>query len=365
MTYQDNLLPDQNAKDGHTVIVVSDCYKYEGGDLVKTQEEDRWLESGVRLVRFEYDRIISELVSRKVRKVHRLYGFLCFEKPDVVLFHGVAGWEMLSVARYKRNNPYTKLYLDSHEDAHNSGTFWLSMFFQYKVFNRFIVNRIKKQVDKFLYLSYESKDFLHNIYRLSDAQLEFYPLGGYVVDESARKEYDRAIRHKYGLRKNDILIVHSGKLDAAKKTEQLLNAFYKVKCENLKIFIIGSIPDYMRPVLLPLIERDTRVIYLGWKNGDELVQYLCAADLYFQPGTQSATMQNAICCGSPVALYPYPSHKPYLVGNGFYVECEQDYIHVFEEIIKNPSFLEGMKLNSIKIAENLLSYKKLAARLYK
>lgn len=365
MTYQDNQLSDQNSRDGHEVVVISDCYSFEGAEIKERPEEDRLLASGVRLVRFKYDRIINKIISSKIRKVKKLYPFIVNFKPDVILFHGVAGWEMLTVAKYKKKYPKTKLYIDSHEDIHNSGTFWISMFFQYKLFNKLIVKCINKYVDKFLYLSHESKFFLTRIYGLCEDKMEFYPLGGNVVSNDYKNIHSLNIRNKHNLKNDDVLVIHSGKLDAKKRTQELLNAFYAIKNKKLKLFIIGSIPDDMKTVLLPLIDRDDRVFFIGWKSGAELIQYLCAADLYFQPGTQSATMQNAICCGSPVTLFPYTSHQPYIKGNGFFVQSEADFIEVFDKIGGNPKLINEMKQNSLKVARELLDYKQLAARLYK
>lgn len=364
MTYQDNQLAEQNARDGHSVVVVSDCYTFNGSQLVEVPEEDRILDSGIRLIRCKYDKIINNVISSKIRKVSKLLNLIKEFSPEVILFHGAAGWEMLTVAKYRKNFPSCQLYIDSHEDFHNSGTFWLSKFFQYKIFNKIIVNRIKKYVNKFLYISEESKIFLKEMYSLSDDILEFFPLGGTVFDEDIKDKNNKTIRNKHHLSSDDILIVHSGKLDAGKKTEMLLKSLFSVENERLKIFIIGSIPDDMRPVLMPLIERDHRVFFIGWKSGAELVQYLCAADLYFQPGTQSATMQNAICCGAPVALFPYASHKPYINGNGFYVENEADCINALNKILTQPKLVKEMKNNSIELAKNLLDYKKLAEKLY-
>ena len=120
----------------------------------------------------------------------------------------------------------------------------------------------------------------------------------------------------------------------------------------------------MKSKLEPLIEKDKRVNFAGWKVADELIEYLCAADLYVQPGSQSATLQNAICCGCPIMLYPHKSHKPYLRGNGYYVKSKEDMKRVFKEILNHPNLLRTMSDNSEKIAKELLDYKKLAARLY-
>lgn len=364
MTYQDNQLANQNAEDGHTVTVISDCFKFEKSQLIKVPEEDKILKNGVRLIRVEYDSIIHPQISSRIRKVNKLYEIIENIKPDVILFHGVAGYEMLTVAKYKKRNPNIKLYIDSHEDLHNSGTFWLSMTFQYKIFNRYIVNKIKNEVDKFLYISYESKDFLKKMYKLEDDKLEFYPLGGNVIDESIKKKFSQEIRNKHGYSRNDILILHSGKLTPHKKTKELIIAFKKVINPCLKLIIVGAIPEGNYHTLNKLIQSDKRINFIGWKSSSELIKYLCAADLYFQPGTQSATMQNAICCGTPVALAPYTSHKPYIKDNGYYVETIKDYTSVLEEVSKKPETLRYMSEKSYEIAREILDYRLLAERLY-
>lgn len=364
MTYQDNQLADQNAADGHEVVVVSDCFRYTGHILNEVGEEDIILASGVRLIRMKYDFLINRMISEKVRRVSKLKYFLDDFKPDIILFHGVAGYEMLTVSQYKINNPDIKLYIDSHEDYHNSGTFWFSLFFQYKVFNRFIVRKIRKNVDKFFYLSYESKTFLQEVYGLSDREMEFYPLGGNLLEPDRKSLFKEIVSTKLGLESSDILIVHSGKFAREKKTKELLESFASVAGKHLRLILIGSIPEEMESVLLPLIEADERVVFLGWMSSDELIKYLAAADLYVQPGTQSATMQNAICCGTPVALYPYPSHKPYISGNGLLIANESDYKAMFSDIANNKLDLSAMSSASYTIARELLDYKKLASRLY-
>lgn len=365
MTYQDNQLPDQNVSDGHEVVVLSDCYRYAGHMLEEVDEEDIILSSGVRLVRMKYDLILNRMISGKIRKVARLKPFLENFKPDVILFHGVAGYEMLTVSSYKQSHPNVKLYIDSHEDYHNSGTFWFSLFFQYMVFNRIIVNKIRKNVNKFLYVSYESKIFLQEIYALEKDEIEFYPLGGNIVEFTTKALFRKQVRSQLELCSDDLLIVHSGKFDKQKRTQELLISFSSVPAKNLKLVLIGSIPDEMISVLQPLIDADDRVIFLGWMKSENLVEYLAAADLYVQPGSQSATMQNAICCGTPVALFPYESHKLYIDGNGLFISNSADNYAMFSGLAFNNFNLAEMSEASYRIARELLDYKILAARLYR
>lgn len=364
MTYQDNQLPDQNAADGHEVVVVSDCYKYSGHQLIEVPEEDTLLPTGIRLIRMKYDFFVSKKISSKIRKVRNLKFLLENFQPDVILYHGAAGVELLTVADYKKENPEVKLYVDSHADYHNAGAFWLSLLLQYKIFNRYLVSKAKKYVDKFFYVSYECKVFCQEVYGLTDRDLEFYPLGGYVIDKLKKDKFKTLIRNQHDLNADEIVVVHSGKLTVKKKTVELIKAFSQVKDPKIKLFLIGSIHESIQDVLEPLIRKDCRIYFLGWMSSNELIKYLCAADLYIQPGTQSATLQNAICCGTPIAVYPYESHKPYVKENGFFIKNSKEYIDLFQQIAKGTISLQKMIDPSYEIAENLLDYKVLAERLY-
>ncbi|AZP73109.1 hypothetical protein EJJ20_32260 [Pseudomonas poae] len=75
-------------------------------------------------------------------------------------------------------------------------------------------------------MSYESRDFLVRMYGLVDAELEFYPLGGQVLSESQSSTFAMEVRDKHGLSADDVIIVHSGKLDQGKRTEETLRAFF-------------------------------------------------------------------------------------------------------------------------------------------
>src|SRR5690606_22897121 len=98
--------------------------------------------------------------------------------------------------------------------------------------------------------------------------------------------------------------------------------------------------------------------FLGWMSPTQLSNYLMASDLYVQLGSQSATMQHALCNGNVVALFPYESHT-YLLGDSCY------YISNVDDL-KNLLFKLSMKelnikrIQSRKLAEEVLDYKKIA-----
>jgi len=365
MSYQENLLSAQNALDGHVVTVVTNCSEYNAGKAIYAEPEDRVMDNSVRLIRLEYDKVLNPFISEKVRKVKALYTLIEKLKPDVILFHGLSGWELLSVARYKKQHPNMKLFTDNHADVNNSATNLISNCFLHKGFYRAITQKSLPYIDKVFYLSYDCGDFLKSMYHVPEEKMEFYPLGGTIFSESDIKAKRQKIRRSMGLTDNDILFVHSGKMDKFKRTGEIVKAFSQVASDKISLLLIGSITDDVWEEVETLIEADSRVSFAGWKTADELMEYLCSADVYVQPGGQSATMQNAICCGCTMMLYPHKSHEPYLQGNGYYVKKMEDMKRVFQEIADDPRVLKTMRESSVRIAKELLDYKKLSARLYK
>jgi glycosyltransferase involved in cell wall biosynthesis len=365
MTYQDNLLANQLIADGSKVTIISDCYKYYNGALVKTPEEDRTLPNGMRLVRLKYRSILSEFISNKIRSVKGLFDILKSENPDLIFHHGLQSFELLTVVKYKKKNPKVKVYLDCHGDFNNSANSFLSKYILHKLYYRTILKIALPHVEKVFFVGYECYKFAKILYGVPDKLMEFYPLGGVVFDETVRQEKRERIRKKLDLKSDDILIVHSGKMDVLKRTEEVLEAFLQVPDEKLKLILIGSINDDIKTKIEHLILSDKRISFLGWKNSNELMEYLCAGDLYLQPGSQSATMQNALCCGSAVAVYPYESHKYLLNDSAFYVESKDDIVKFLKEISNSSDILEEKRLKAKKIVYEVLDYRVLASRLYK
>lgn len=365
MTYQDNYLSHQNAVDGHDVLFISNAEKYKNGQVVSTDYEDKLLPDGVRLVRLPYVHIFTKFFSEKFRKVRGLYALLEEFAPDVILSHDLCYWSVLDVIRYKKDHPAVKLYADTHTAFMNSGTNWLSLHVLHRGVYRYLVRKALPYLEHYFYVADECREFSHQVYGVPNEKMEFYPLGGTLLSDEAYTATRAKRRAELGLTDCDRLYLHSGKLDALKRTEELLRAFSAVEDPHARLVIIGSIPEDRKAVLAPLIAADSRVAYLGWKSGGELQEYLCAGDLYCQPGGQSATMQNALCRYCPVMLYPHPSHTAdYDRGEVLWVRTQADMEAVFRALSAEPAQLLPLRQGAEKIAKELLDYRKLAARLY-
>lgn len=362
LSYQENILANIHARDGHEVLVVADCHLYENGQLRRVPPEDTLLPSGIRLVRLPYRRIFSDWISEKIKKTDALAPLLAEFRPDVIMFHGVTGWEMRTVGDYRRANPKTRLYLDCHEDRHNSGRNLLSRVLQYKMLTKWLLYGILDQVNKILYVSTESRDFLVEMYGLRDEYLEFYPLGGMLVSPIAKAEKRRVVRERLSIADSQLVYIHSGKLDSGKRTLELLRALSEVADPSVVLLIAGHIPEDQSAALNAAVAADPRVRFLGWRSADELTELMCACDAYLQPGTQSASLQVALCCGLPIMVYPYTSHVPYLRGNGRFVSNSEDIRECLKSFSDDPQCLKKMSEISYQLASELLDYNKLASR---
>lgn len=364
--YQENILPRLNILDGHDVLVIASTETYiDNNRLGYIQPSEYFNDDNILVKRLPYRWLPSKYMQRKIRYYKGFEKTVLDFMPDVIMFHGTSSLDIITLKKIKKHNPEITIYLDSHEDFHNSARNFLSKYILHKIFYRNILQSSLPYIDKIFYVTYESLPFLTNLYGLPENLLEYYPLGGIVVDERTRKAKNNDIRKLHGISALDILLVHSGKMERKKRTFELVKALHETGARNMKLLIIGSMTPDVSNDVMPIIKNDNRIIYLGWKNGKELTDYLCACDLYVQPGTQSATMQNALCCGSAAALFPYESHKYLLNDSVFYIETVDDMKKLFIAIAEKRELLEEKRRMSNIIVKEKLDYRILAARLYK
>ncbi|WP_405373863.1 glycosyltransferase family 4 protein [Pseudobutyrivibrio sp.] len=369
MLYQENVLIDMNRKDGHDTTIITDVYHYEGSELVEGPEEDRIMENGARIIRLKYDRVLfSDLWTEKIQKCRRLKKYLDEIQPDTILYHGVCGYEMMDVAKYCKEHPECLFYMDSHEDYTNSAMTFASKTF-YKIIHGHFVHRALPQVDKILSICKESDEWLGDIYGIKADKIAFFPLGGKIYSLDQQKECRKAIINKYALPQDAIILAHSGKLSAGKKTADLIKAFSRIKSERLALFIFGSIPSDMETIIRPLLEAHSRIHFMGWKVSEEIEKFLAGVDLYCQPGEQSSTFETAMCCGCVNMTYPHDSYIDSTYSdcdgdNYFFVDGEEDMVNVFNQILENPMILEQKKAKSFAFAKLQFDYEVIARRIY-
>ncbi len=365
--YQENILPSINKRDGHDVMIIASTEAFNDEGTLSYTDASRYVnEDGIPVVRLPYSGgLLPHVFKRKLRAYEGLSEEIAAFKPDVIMFHGASAYALKTVADYKTLNPNVKLYIDNHADTNNSCLNWISRNFLHRVFYRSIIKYSYEAIDTIFYLTYETKLFLNNVYGLPSTKMEYLPLGGLVVDENTRIDTSNRVRQNLGISPSDLILLHSGKLSARKKTVMILEAFSNLRNDKIHLLIIGTAENDIRESIADYSSRDSRIKYLGWKSRSELKEFLCACDLYVQPGGQSATLQEAICSGSAVAVYPHLSYKHLLGDAAFYVEEVNDIHRLLEQISENASLLINKKKLLVNICKTTLDYSVIASRLYK
>jgi 1,2-diacylglycerol 3-alpha-glucosyltransferase len=365
-SYQENELVQQNVKDGHVVEVIASTEVVRTDGSLAHVPTGRYLGTdGAMVERVEYRRLAPHRVMAKLRMHPGIYSRIEAFKPDVILFHCACGWEIRTAARYVRAHPHVRLYIDSHEDFVNSARGWVSKWLLHYGFYRPILRSALDVVSKILPVSISCMEFIRDFYGVPQHQLEYFPLGGTVPDD---REYDTArqkMRQTLGLADGDVLIVQSGKIDATKKLVEAVEAFAQVKDPALRFVVPGVIQADVAGRVQEIVEADQRIHLLGWKSSADLRALLCAADVYCQPGTQSATMQMSIANRCVIILDDVASHKPYLDGNGWLIGMDQTLLGAFRAISENKPALAEMQLRSHALALRMLDYRQLAKRIYR
>lgn len=364
MTYQDNMLCEQVLADGNSVVYISNPEMYINGVLTYVGQEDRYLDDGLKIIRVPYVNLRLEAITKKIRAFKGVYSILERESPDVIFCHNSHYLPVLDVIKYKKGHPTVKLFADTHVTAENSASTWASKHILHGIYYKWLVKRLIPYLDKYFYVGMDEKDFAVETYGIPEELMEYYPLGGTIFSDEEYKGRREKARKELGLSFDELLFVHSGKLDKLKKTGDLLKAFSAVKNLNARLVIAGSIPNETEEEIETLMRGDERIEYIGWKNADELTDVLCACDLYCQPGSVSATMQNAICCNSAVLSYPHKTYEPLDFGQFIWTEDVQQMIVAFNIIAEGEINLDILKESAKKCATELLDYSKLAARIY-
>lgn len=363
--YQENVLPKMNKLDGNEVKIIASTVTYINNKTPGFLEPKKYMnEDGIEVIRVPYVKYLPRFLNTKIRIYKNLKENIEEFEPDVIFFHGLGGYALISVAKYIKTHPNVKLFVDIHSDANNSATNFFSKYILHKTFNKRIIQKSLPYVQKVFCISYETQLFAEEIFSIPEEKLMRLPLGGIIFEETIREKKRKRRRNELGLSDEDILIVHSGKMDRLKRTKTILDAFQKTKAKKIYLVIIGEFSEDMWPVVEPIIKKDPRIRFLGWKNSEELLEYLCAADLYIQPGGQSATMQNAACCGSALALYPHKSHKMLMGETVFYIDTVESIQGLLEEISANSEVLEKKRKASFDLAKKELDYKEQAKRIY-
>jgi glycosyltransferase involved in cell wall biosynthesis len=362
MGYQENMLVRQNHSDGHDVLVISSTETLSPKNVLTYQHPGTYIGTdGARVIRLSYVGFLPSILAKKVRAYSGLRKELDRFNPDVVLFHGLSSLAAITVAHWcrRRGKPF---FVDTHSDANNSGRSFFSREVLHKKFYGRIARFAARRARKVLCVSRDTLDFAHEIYRIEQDQLELFPLGGIIPSTDEKKGARQEWQKRLGIDADTILIVQSGKFGHLKRLDVTLASLKKVTHKNFHVVLAGTFDPALEIEFQKHLCDFANVSHIGWVPPDTLFRLLAAADIYLQPGSQSVTMQQAICSGCAVMLDNVKSHEPYISDNGILIDGQVPFAGLLDDWLSNPDYIRKMEKNSVSIARQMLDYRILANR---
>lgn len=357
------MLSEQNILDGHDVYYITNCFRYINGKKTPTKYGEHTLDNGLHIIRLPGSAVLGNEASLKFGYVKNLPDVLNKLEPDIIMYHGMYGLGLITVASYKRNHQEVKLLGDIHARAENSAKNWISLHLLHRLLNRTIIKKTLSAFDSIFYIATQECEFACSNWSIPKNRMALLPLGGTILPDLDYFSLRQAWRARLGLDEKTTYILHTGKLGPSKRTDVLLEAFSKCKCFDAVLSIVGS-AENNEEQFIAATQNDQRIRYFGWASRDELMGHLCAADIYVQPGSVSATFQNALCCRCAGIANSNSGYEEIFGETIWYVNDEQELAHLFVSISENPSCVTEKRKKSFELAKSCLDYRELAKRLY-
>lgn len=356
MLYKENYLIKAAIEKGHEVIVYANQYTYNKGQLCKVDLVEPT--KGFKLKRFPYKNYGLDVLTRKIRRIDGLEKEIINEKPDLLFVNCAQIYNVKNVGAIKAALPNLKIVMDFSTKYLNSARNWFAKNILHNIIYRCWIQTALPFVDKVFFISAESRDFAMEMYGIPSGMMEHNNLPGETIPKEIKYAYRSEIRERMGL-KDELFLLYSGKIYPDKRVDQLIRAFSRVNDLKLRLLIIGAYTcdDAHRNEVQILIDSDKRITFMSFVSGEELTKYVCACDLYLQPGSISQTCQTAVCCGTPLCFNDVPTHREIYNGNGFFADSEEELYDVIKSVSDNPSQLEKMSELSYKMADEELDYK--------
>ncbi len=362
--YQENKLVKAHVALGHEVLVIASTENLNDRRKLDYVEPSSYEGTdSAKVTRLDYTRAIPQVVARKLR-IHPGFREVLEEfEPEVIYFHGLCGWELLTVANYKKKHPEVRLVADSHEDRFNSGRNFVSLHLLHRLYYRAIIRKALGNFDSVYCISQDVHDFVVETYGVEANRLEFLPLGGDVHSDSIYLEKREKARDRFGISSDSVWFVQSGKFSGRKKLIESMQLFTRFSPGGSKMLIVGSVSEDLRIDFEECLNADPRIEFAGWLDQEQLDEVLCGADVYLQPGTQSVTMQHSLCCRCAVVVDRVDSHHFYVDGsNGWLIESVGDLEGVYKQIEGDAAVVPAMSEQSRLFALSNLDYRSIAGK---
>ncbi len=333
-----------------------ECILEKGGSYIN--------EYGIPVTRLEYK---NSKFSKRLRQYEGIYEAISKAKPDIIFIHGCQFLDIKYVVKYAEFNPDVKIYVDNHADFSNSARNFLSKNILHKMIWKYCAHQIEPHIIKFYGVLPARVDFLKDIYKVSESKVELLVMGAddEKVEAAKNPNIRKAIREKYHINDDDFLIITGGKIDRAKKqTLLLMEAVKRIKRENVKLIVFGSVIDELKDEVSDFLDGN-KVQYIGWVKSEESYKYFASSDLVVFPGRHSVFWEQVVGLGIPMVVKHWKGTTHVNLGGNckfLYRDSVDEISEILMNLMNNKDELDKMKEVAESKGMKYFSYKEISSR---
>ena len=243
--------------------------------------------------------------------------------------------------------------------------------YQYLLLRKRIANYALKRADAIVAVTERTKQFMVDVHGIPADKIEVVPLG---VDEKLFK-FDAVararVRKELGVSEKTPLILTAGRLDPAKKLDQLIKAFKKlINRLEARLVIIGTGDEAVEHGLHRLVKTldlSKSVKFIKFVNKSKLAEYYSAADVGFW-NKASITIIEAMGCKLPVVIPDQTTIRAYVANKNGLLFAENDVDALSDQLYALASDKKQrlqMGERAVGLVERKYSYRMTAKQLLK
>ena len=367
--YQETFLAKEQSRSGHEVSVVTSDRYYPFPDYDETYSAllgERICGTGKRVEEgITVFRLSTAFEFRYRVWLQGLEETLLKLQPDLVIVHGLLA-NAFRVAKLRENGLPCRLIVDEH---------LINLVRKKNVlascYNAFKKARLKQHVrwvDRFVGVTGETCDILQQDFGIPQGKVAYIPLGAdsdlFEFDERQRQK----MRGQYQLKKDDVLVLYTGKLTASKGVGTLMKAFNQLNsATGVYLLLLGNGSETCRTNLMRAVDESkrNRVIFSDFVPNDQLPQYYSGSDLCAWGDTISVSMIEAMSCSRPIVGCNIPAFSErieYENGLSYEKGDDQDLSRKLQRLIDDPALRYKMGQRGREFVEDQFSWRRISER---
>lgn len=346
--YQDNLLPEYEAKLGYDTVVIASANHFpnyvneEIKEDIKSKGKDYYC-NGVHVYRRNTYMTTTNLHFWSTG----IYKILKKERPDIIFHHGINSSSLLICFLYKIWHPYVSICVDNHADFINQSSSKIWNFIILRCFLRGLLSPFYKRVTKFYGVTPGRCDFLQKVFNIDSEYIDLLPIGADTdkVDEIQLTKIE--LLDKYAFPNDAFVLIMGGKMGKDKGTYELIQAFISIKqsMPTLVLLLFGTFTDEDTKKLA----EDTNGVYImGWCDRKTTLELLKLAHIAIWPIHHTTLIEDAIASSIPIIVRKTSNTSHLVEGNGeFVIEGNQiEITTAIMRVMKNYTYYQE---NALKI----------------